>query len=135
MYWSYYRSGRVCLLGHKWVATKLWKQSFSISETCSWCGKRRDRALLPADEQKEREKLAYERGRQERVLFARELTYQRAKGGPASNERIAERWKQFGQSYRALDDEIRSEKRKDGTPDRAKIREIRSQIRGLLFGK
>lgn len=80
MYWWYYgQAGRVCLLGHKWVVGSVSKEKFEVTEACSWCGKRRVRGLLPKDEQKRREGLAYERGRQQRLRLVYELQYERAK--------------------------------------------------------
>lgn len=131
-WWSYGGRGRVCLFGHKWVVQHLSKQSFEVTESCNWCGKRRVRALLPADEQKEREGAAYERGREVRLRFTREMKYQSASGNSA---RATQLRKQLEQSRQELMEEIRIEKRKRGLSNRAKISELRSELRGLLFGR
>lgn len=135
MYWLYLGGNRMCLFRHKWIVARLSKHDFQVSEVCSWCGKQRFRALLPADEQKRREDLAYEKGRQLRVRLLNETRYEMGKGDRLSRKRASELRKQLFLAQQAVLDEIRAEKRKGDEADRGRLRELRSELRGLFIGR
>jgi hypothetical protein len=135
MFWWYYRGGRACLFRHKWVVTNLSEERFEVTEACSWCGKRRIRGLLPADEQKLRQSLAYERGRQQRLRIVHEVRYARAKGGSEGQKRALELQHQLHSARRAVVEQVRAERRKRGKADQQIIGELRSQLQGLFFGR
>lgn len=135
MFWWYYSGGRACLFRHKWVVTRLSKERFEVTEACSWCGKRRVRGLLPADERNRREGVAYEKGRQQRLHMVHEIRYARAKGGSELQKRACELQKQLHDDRQALAQQVQAEKRKRGKADQQRIGELRSQLQGLLFGR
>jgi hypothetical protein len=124
----------MCLFRHKWLRRSLSKQTFTIDEYCSWCGKERVRSLLPADEEKQRIELAYEKGRQERLRIVDELTYQRAKSGEKS-PRAIELEARLQTARRNVADAIRAERGKGKSVDRMRVRELQGQLRGLFFGR
>jgi hypothetical protein len=125
----------MCLFRHKWAVVRLSKDSYQVAEICNWCGKKRLRGLLPADEHKHREQMAYEKGRQERIRILNEMRYEMSKKDPVSRDRVSKLRQQLQLSRHAVLEEIRMEKRKRKEADRARIRELQSEIRGLFFGK
>jgi hypothetical protein len=123
----------MCLFRHKWVRRSVSKQTFTISEYCSWCGKQRVRSLLPLDEEKQRLDLAYEKGRQKRLRIVDELNYARVKR-PRSL-RAVELEKELQIARTSVMDTIRAEKAKGASADPIHIRVLRSELRGLFFGR
>lgn len=124
----------MCLFRHKWVRRSLSKQTFTVNECCSWCGKMRVRSLLPADEEKHRVDLAYEKGRQERLRIVDELNYERARRARGSS-RVIELERDLLDARVSVIDAINLEKAKGKVADRVHIRELGSELRGLVFGK
>ena len=135
MFWLYRGAERMCLFRHKWVVARLSKDEFQVTEVCSWCGKRRVRGLFPRDEQKHREVLAYEKGRQHRIRLVNEMRYEMQKTNAESRNRAREVRKQLQLDRQALLERIRAEKSKRHEPNAGRIAELRSELRGLLFGR
>lgn len=130
----YRRGGRTCLFGHKWVVGRISKEQFEVTETCSWCSKNRVRGLLPADEQKWKEAVAYEKGRAQRLRLTHEIRYESRRGGEGRIRALEVR-KQLGDARTLLMREIRAEKLRRHDADQHRLDELKSQLRGLWFGK
>lgn len=124
----------MCLFHHKWVRISLSKQTFTVNECCSWCGKTRVRSLLPSDEEKHRIDLAYEKGRQERLRIVDELQYERARRA-AGRSRVIELERELQDARVGVIGAINLEKAKGKRADRVHIRELGSELRGLMFGR
>jgi hypothetical protein len=135
MYWWYYPSGRLCPLGHKWVTSGISKDRFEVTEHCNWCGKRRVRGLLPRDEEKRRIEQAYVQGSEKRRRLQYALNYELAKGRHAHTARADELRQIIRHERHSLLDKLQQEKGRGKARDRMRIRELSSELRGLLFGK
>jgi len=135
MYWWYHGGGRLCPFGHRWVISRLSQEDFEVNETCSWCGKRRVRALLPRDVQKRRQGLAYEKGRQQRLRILNEINYESARGGTEARNRVSELQKDLVRLQRTVFELMHAEKGKRDQASRDRLGELGSELRGLFFGR
>jgi len=77
--------------------------------------------------------IAFEKGRQERLRITDELKYQRAKSGSHS-PRAKQLARELAEAQIKILQAIRAEKEK-GPRGRLRIRELRSELRGLFWGK
>jgi hypothetical protein len=105
-------NGRSCPFGHKWRLRAIDQALFVASDRCTWCGKVRERALTPGDEQALSIRSEQLQWLQVRQLLINELKYQKAKGDAANLGRVVELEAELKSRQQWARDELKRERAK-----------------------